>query len=209
MSAASPSPARFRKGTLAAVVGAVGATLLLTMTPQEESGRKVAVSLAEDGTASVKHVAGPQYLRTYLDIAGIPTACDGITRGVKASQRFTEAECARLLESELVIHAQGATACSSGLRKAGADYQRVAAVLLAYNIGVAGWCGSTARRQLDAGNIPAACDAFLAWNKARVRGALVPVNGLVRRRNRERQICLTGTAGNTAQNLSERLRPWM
>ena len=83
-------------------------------------------------------------------------------------------------------------ACSSGLRQPGRDYQRAAAVSLAYNIGIAGFCGSTARKKFDAGDVIGGCNAFLSWNKARVGGVLRPVKGLTARRERERALCLKG-----------------
>lgn len=179
-------------GTLAAIVGVLSATMLLVETPKEESGRTVTVAVAQDGQASVRHVAGPQYLKPYLDIAGIPTACDGITAGVKMGQRYTEAQCAALLERELVKHAEGVMRCTPTLSGTGRDYQRTAAVLLAYNIGVGGYCGSTVARRFTAGQWRAGCDAFTMWNKARVNGTLRPVAGLTARRGRERAICLKG-----------------
>lgn len=179
-------------GTLAAIVGLLSAAVLLVETPKEESGRTVQVAMADDGSATVKHVAGPQYLRPYLDIAGIPTACDGITSSVKMGQRYTDAQCAALLERELVTHAKGVMACTPRLAEPGRDYQRVAAVLLAYNIGVGGYCGSTVARRFNAGEWRAGCDAFAMWNKARVNGVLRPVAGLSARRGRERTICLRG-----------------
>lgn len=189
----APAPRRApRPGTLAAVVGGLAAAWLLTDVPKEESGRKVEATVSADGTATVRHVSGPQYLRAYLDIAGVPTACDGITKGVRMGQTYTEAQCTALLERELVIHAEGVMRCSPGLRQPGRDWQRAAAVSLAYNIGVAGFCGSTARKRFDAGNWRGGCDAFLSWNKARVKGVLRPVKGLTARRERERAICLKG-----------------
>lgn len=185
------SPAA-KGGTLAAIVGLLSAGMLLVETPKEESGRTVTVAMAEDGTATVTHVAGPQYLTTYLDIAGIPTACDGITRDVKKGQRFTEPQCAAMLERELVIHAKAVMRCTPTLAEPGRDYQRVAAVLLAYNIGPAGYCGSTAARRFNARQWRDGCDAFTMWNKARVNGTLRPVGGLTARRGRERAICLKG-----------------
>lgn len=187
-----PQMSRARKGTLAAVVGATAAAALLALVPEEESGRRVKVEMAQDGSATVRHVAGKQYLRAYLDIAGVATACDGITKGVRMGQTYTEAQCAALLERELVIHAQGVMRCTPALADQGRDWQRVAAVSLAYNIGVAGWCGSTAARRFNARQWRAGCDAMLAWNKARVGGVLRPVAGLTKRRERERAICLRG-----------------
>ena len=188
-----PKPATsLKKGTLASVIGIAAAVLVLQTVPEDESGRHVKVTVAQDGTAMVKHVRGPQYLRAYLDIAGIPTACDGITKGVKMGQVYTEAQCAMLLERELIVHAQGVMNCSPGLHGDGRDNQRAAAVSLAYNIGVGGYCRSTVVRRFNAGNYRGACDAFMAWNKARVNGVLRPVQGLTNRRARERALCLKG-----------------
>lgn len=193
MAIQQPKPsAALKKGTLASVIGIAAAALVLQTVPEDESGRHVKVTVAQDGTATVKHVRGPQYLRAYLDIAAIPTACDGITKGVKMGQVYTEAQCAMLLERELVVHAQGVMNCSLGLRGDGRDNQRAAAVSLAYNIGVGGYCRSTVVRRFNAGNYRGACDAFMAWNKARVNGVLRPVQGLTNRRARERALCLRG-----------------
>lgn len=189
-----PQMSAAKKGSLAAVVGAAAAAALLTLVPEEESGRKVRAEVGQDGTAKVTHLAGRQYLRAYLDIAGVATACDGITRGVRMGQTYSEAQCTSLLERELVIHAQGVMRCTPALADRGRDWQRVAAVSLAYNIGVAGWCGSTAARRFNARDWRAGCDAFLRWDKARVNGSMRPVLGLVRRRERERALCLKGLA---------------
>lgn len=190
--ASNPPPAKLRKGTLAALVGIGTAALLFKAVPLEESGRRVAVDFQVDGTATVQHVSGPQYLKAYLDIAGIPTACDGLTKGVKIGQTYTPAQCTALLETALVEHAAGVMRCTPGLaldlpRR---DNVRFAAISMAYNIGVGGWCGSTARKLVNAGQIRAACDAFLRWDKARVGGVLRPVRGLTLRRQRERAECL-------------------
>lgn len=188
----APKPVLPRKGTLAAVVGIGAAAALLTLTPHEESGRTVKADVAADGTATVTHVKGPQYLKSYRDVASIATACDGITRGVKMGQTYTEAQCTALLEKELIIHAEGVMACTPGLKAEARSNQRVAAVLLAYNIGVAGYCKSTAAKRFNAGDYRGGCDAFLSWNKARVGGVLRPVQGLTNRRQREMAICKQG-----------------
>lgn len=186
-----PKPA-LKKGTLASVIGIAAAALVLHSVPEDESGRKVSVTVAEDGAATVKHISGPQYLRAYVDLAGVATSCDGITKGVRIGQVYTEAQCTMLLERELVIHAQGVMNCTPGLRGEGRDNQRAAAVSLAYNIGVSAYCRSTAAKRFNAGDYRGGCNAFLAWNKARVGGVLRPVQGLTNRRARERVMCLRG-----------------
>lgn len=196
---------RFKKGTLAAVVGVMAAAVLYSTTPQQESGRKVTVAIADDGTATVKHISGPQYLRAYLDIVGVPTACDGITKGVKLGQVYTEAQCSALLNQELVVHAQPVMDCSPALRREGMDYQRVAAVDHAYQFGASKWCTSTARRLIEAGKIAEGCDSLLQWNKA---GGVFS-KGVQRRSYRRREFCRTGLPGFPASTLQARLKQWM
>ncbi len=207
----APPPAATTAGAgngarLIALIGAAAATLLLAIVPHEESGRTVSPQIDAAGSVRVEHVSGRQYLRAYLDIAGIPTACDGITRGVRMGQSFTEEQCTAKLIEEIEIHARGALRCAPSLARLGRDYQRAAAISLTFNIGVSGFCGSSVKRAFEAGQVAYACDRFLPWNKARVRGALRPVRGLTLRRQREREICLTGlTAERTPQNLRARM----
>lgn len=178
-----------KRKTLAGIIGSiVGAALLFVAIPAEESGRTVDAKVATDGAVTLRHIAGPQYLKAYLDIVQVPTACDGITKGVRIGMRFTEAQCAAKLEDALIVHAEGVIACVPGLY--GRPNQAAAAVSLAYNIGVAGFCRSTAARRFKAGQWRAGCDAFAMWNRA--GGRVVP--GLVNRRKRERAMCITGLA---------------
>lgn len=186
---AGQQPRPSRPKTLAALIGGSAAAALLVLIPAEESGRTVTASVDPvTGAATVRHVAGPQYLTAYLDIVGVATACDGITKGVAIGQRYTEAQCTAMLERELLAHAAPVMACTPWLSGEGREGPRVAAISLAYNIGVAGWCGSTAARRLSAGNWRGGCDAFLMWTKAGGR----EVRGLRLRRERERAICLRG-----------------
>lgn len=190
---------------LLGLLGAGSMTLLLSFIPLEESGRRVEVTVAANGAASVRHISGRQYLLAYLDAVGVATACDGITRRVKLGQRFTEAQCTELLLGELLETAEQVKRCSPGLFAVGMEYARVAAVSLAYNIGWPRFCGSTANRLFRAGALARACDALLPWNKGRVRGRLTVLPGLEKRRARERQICLTGTPGFAPTTLQARL----
>lgn len=173
--------------TLAAVLGsAAAAAALLVSVPADESGRKVEASVAADGTATIRHLSGPQHLRAYLDIVRVPTACDGITRGVRLGQVYTPAQCTALLERELVVHAEGVMACTPALR--GRPNQQIAAVSLAYNVGIGAYCRSSVDRHFDRGRWRQGCDALLMWVKAGGR----KVRGLELRRQRERARCLRG-----------------
>ena len=189
MTTASAAPARPIRKTLLGIVGAIGAAAaLFTLTPLEESGRKVEAHVTADGAATLRHVAGTQYLTAYRDIVGVVTICDGDTNDVKVGQVATPAECTARLERQLIVHAEGVVACVPQLY--GREHQVTAAVLLAYNIGVRGFCGSTAARLFRAGRWADGCRAFGMWNKA---GGRV-VRGLILRRERETAECLRGLA---------------
>lgn len=189
-----------KAGTLAAVIGFAAAAIVLTDVPRDESGRTVNVAIANDGAAKVTHVSGKQYLRAYLDVASIATACDGIIRyngrPVRIGDVFTPAQCDAALERELVKHAEGMMACTPAFRnhrdKEAIGPTLAAATSFTYNVGIGGYCGSTAARRFNAGDWRGGCNAFLMWNKARVGGVLQPVRGLTSRRQRERALCLTG-----------------
>lgn len=179
---------------LAAIVGAGAAAILLTITPLEESGRTVDVTIAADGTPTIRHKAGPQYLKAYLDDVGVATACDGITRRVKLGQRYTEAQCAQLLERELVATAIELKRCAPVLWEPGRVQVMIASISLAYNIGWPSFCRSTAARHFRARQWRAGCDAFSMWIKGTIGKRRVVLSGLVKRRAREQARCLMGAA---------------
>lgn len=200
--APAPTPAqrKARPGTLAAIIGFAATAIAMTIVPKDESGRTVEVTIADDGTAKVRHISGRQYLQAYLDVAGIPTACDGIIRvdgrPVRLGDVFTPDQCAFHLERELIAHAQGMMRCTPAFRDH-PDKEAIGPTLAAvtsftYNIGVGGYCGSTAARRFNAGDWRGGCEAMMMWNKARVNGQLQPVRGLTLRRQRERDLCLRG-----------------
>lgn len=161
-----------RKTPLVALLGTVAATSLLATVPAHE---------------------GLEY-KAYRDIAGIWTICYGDTKNVTPRMVETKAGCIERLERQLIAHARPVMLCSPRLREPGRDWQRAAAVSLAYNIGVGGYCKSSIDRHFDAANWRAGCNAFMLYNKARVKGVLRPVRGLTRRRQEERAVCLRGVA---------------
>lgn len=159
---------RGTKGALTAIIGAVAATSLFASIPKEEGTR----------------------LAAYRDIVGVTTICSGDTKNVRMGMVETPEGCRVRLETQLASFASAVMRCSPTLSEDGRDWPRAAAVSLAYNIGVAGYCRSTVDRRFDAGDFRGGCDAFLMWSKA---GGRV-VRGLALRRERERQVCLKGVA---------------
>jgi lysozyme len=83
-------------------------------------------------------------------------------------------------------------ACTPRLEEEGHEWQRAAAVSLAYNIGVGAYCKSSIDKRFDEGNWKQGCNNFILYNKARVNGILRPVTGLTNRRKDEIKTCLKG-----------------
>lgn len=177
-----------KKGPLVLLIGAIATAGLYVSVPKHESGRTVEATVQADGSVTTKNVAGKEYLTPYRDIVGVWTVCDGDTKNVKPGVKETTESCQKRLEQQLLAHAVPVMNCTPRLAEPGRDYQRWAAISLAYNIGVGAYCRSSVDRYFDAGNWRAGCDAMLMWNKA--GGKVIP--GLVSRRKEERAICLKG-----------------
>lgn len=192
-----------KAGTLAAVVGVAVAVALGVFIPQEESGRKTEASVNADGSLSVRHISGRQYLHAYIDAVGVPTICDGLIRidgrPVRRDEKVSEEWCASKLEAELVKHALPVMKCTPGIalstdratekRREG---PRFTAISLGYNVGVANYCGSTARKRFNAGDYIGGCEAATWWN----RGGKRVLPGLVIRRGLEHNVCVGGLSAN-------------
>lgn len=163
---AAPAKSKSKTGKLALLLGPLAAAGLLVSLPEDEGTRNHA----------------------YRDIVGVWTICTGDTKNVRPGQVATDAECQDRLERQLVAHAEPVMNCVPTLKEAGRDYQRWAAVSLAYNIGTGGLCRSSVARLFNARQWRAGCDAILKWNRARGR----EIRGLTLRRQRERAICLKG-----------------
>ena len=117
----------------------------------------------------------------YRDPVGILTVCYGHTGADVGTRRRTDAECLQLLEADVNKHAK-ALECTDGRYNI---HQGAAIVSLAYNIGVAGFCRSSAAKAAKAGDYATACRKLALHNKA--GGKVLP--GLVTRRSFEQAIC--------------------
>lgn len=129
----------------------------------------------------------------YRDAVGVLTYCYGETENAKSMQgrTFSKQECHDLLVKRMAHYDQGNDSCVSNWESLPVE-TRGAFNSFSYNVGIGGFCGSSAARYLRTGNIRAACDAILAWNKGTVGGKKVVLAGLAKRRVVERNICLRG-----------------
>lgn len=159
-------PSTSKKGPLAALIGVVAAAGLYVTIPEDE---------------------GTRY-KAYQDIVGVWTICEGDTKNVRPGMVETKEGCRKRLESQLLAHAGPVMTCTPRLSEPGRDYQRWAAISLAYNVGVGAYCRSSIDRAFDAGQWRKGCDAIMLYRFAGGR----EIRGLKLRREREREICLRG-----------------
>jgi lysozyme len=137
------------------------------------------------GIALIKRFEGFRGV-AYLCPAGVPTIGWGTTEGVtvedvRNKRSITREQADQLLMRHLVKY-------EIAVQKALGDcnqHEFDACVSLAYNIGTAGFAGSTVAKAHRRGDKPAAARAFGLWNKARVGGVLKPLPGLTTRRAAE------------------------
>lgn len=123
----------------------------------------------------------------YRDVIGVETVCFGHTGpDVRMGQGpRSDKECARLLAHDMRKHAKPLETC---LRADAPNELRGAFVSLAFNVGAALVCNSTAVRLANAGDYRGACAQLMRWNRA--NGYVV--RGLTNRRADERQLCEAG-----------------
>jgi lysozyme len=121
----------------------------------------------------------------YFDSVRIRTVCYGHTGGIQ-ERLYSNAECDALFRDDLASHAAPVAACVPGI----VDKPQIlaASTSLAFNIGAARFCHSTAARRFNAGDLAGGCRALGAYQYA--GGRKLP--GLTRRRNAEVALCLEG-----------------
>lgn len=109
-------------------------------------------------TGVIKHNEGLS-LPAYMDSAGVPTICYGETKGVKMGQRATLSDCQKQLIESAGEHAKAL----DGLPMQLSDVALVGSIDFIYNVGVAGFNGSSVKRYLKSLNYAAAGKAVLDW----------------------------------------------
>ena len=129
------------------------------------------------------------YLHPYYDIVHVKTVCYGATAAdhVDLSRSYTKAECDQMLGDDLPKYDAMIQKC---LSKAAYDalppHRHAAIVSMVYNLGGGAFCKSPIPRDLNVGDIAAACHAILAYDHAGGRR----VKGLTTRRQDEYRLCL-------------------
>ena len=121
-------------------------------------------------------------------LSGAPfTIGYGETQGVNIGDVWTQEEADSRLASHIQVFMSEALSVSPKL--AGLKPEQIAAVTsLVYNIGITNYKTSTVAKMIAAGDMRAAAEAFLLWNKA---GGYI-VQGLVNRRKVESDLFMSG-----------------
>jgi len=128
----------------------------------------------------------------YADPVGLPTVCFGHTGpDIVNTKTYSLDECKALLNKDMLHAINIVDNCVPGLPP-----QMLAAFGDAvFNAGPTIACNqskSTAARYLAARDYRAACNELPRWDKARLAGVLVALPGLTKRREAEKQLCLSG-----------------
>jgi len=131
--------------------------------------------------------------RPYRDQAGKPTI--GYGHLIRAGETFDVINQDKALLLLRLDMERIAIPIQTALRIPLKPFQADAVLSLAYNVGGAAVATSTLLRHLNAGNIGAAADQFLKWNKVTINGKKVISKGLSTRRERERKLFLFADYG--------------
>lgn len=133
---------------------------------------------------AVPFVAHYEGLRTdpYLDAVGVLTVCYGHTKGVKPGNSYTKEQCGEVLVADMQEHALEYQRCAPRFEVLPPE-QQAALASWVYNVGAGAACKSTLTKKMQAGS--PFCDELTRWTYAGGR----QLQGLVRRREAERELC--------------------
>jgi len=152
----------------------------------------------QDLTLAAQTIAGFEGFRAqpYLDSAGVATLGFGTIRYPNGTPvTMQDAPVTREVALGYLANDLRRTAAIVERGLHGAELptanQWAAMLSLAYNIGVGAFVRSSVFSDFNSGKFDAAADDFLLWDKARVGGKLVEVDGLRNRREAERTLFLT------------------
>lgn len=127
-------------------------------------------------------------LTAYLCPAGVPTIGYGHTYGVKMGQVISEAQAEVFLDHDY----QSAEEDVLELVKVPLNENQLGALTsFVFNLGSGNLRISTLLRKLNEGDYQGAAEQFGAWNKARVNGKMIALDGLTKRRIDEKQLFIT------------------
>lgn len=129
--------------------------------------------------------------QAYVDTDGTPVIGYGLSKiagkSVQLGDRISTKQAEQALNSQMAIIQEE---LKKAIKVNLSDHQLSAVASLAFNVGVDSLKESTLIRKINAQDYAGAANEFLRWDKANVRGNLVQLPGLSRRRQAERKLFL-------------------
>ncbi|MBU2533345.1 MAG: lysozyme [Alphaproteobacteria bacterium] len=188
-------PSRRASAAIAAVMAVVISIGGVLYAPKPGTSTQYPAVVVLAAEAIIKDWEG-EYTTAYWDaLGGVWTVCFGETKNVRKGDHYTPDQCLEMLYKRLATeYYPPIKACVIGFDSGPLSWQS-SSLSLSYNVGVSGYCGSTAARRARAGDYLGSCEAMTWWNQA---GGNV-VRGLVHRREMgdaerigEGELCVTG-----------------
>ena len=127
----------------------------------------------------------------YHDSKGVLSVCYGSTSEVDPNRQYTLAECRVRLDKDMAKAIDIVEKCAPNLP----EHQLAAFADAVYNLGPTVVCDpskSTLAKKLKARDVIGACKELVKWVKVKVAGQAITLPGLVKRREREKELCLRG-----------------
>lgn len=148
-------------------------------------GAIAVASVMITGTNGKNGLEGREYY-PYRDVAGVVTVCDGHTgKGIVWGKKYNDKECDKFLRDDLSAIALQ----TDKLIKAEIpDAMRGAIYSFAYNVGPTAFSKSTMLQRINANDKIGACEQMRRW----VFAGGKKWQGLINRREVEREVCLWG-----------------
>ena len=156
------------------------------MLPTSDRAKRIAAATALATAIAVPAEGLRQW--AYKDPVGILTTCYGHTGpDVEKGRKYGLEECRELLTADMLEAVEAVERCHPNLP----PNVHAAFSDAVFNIGSKVACDSTASRYLESGQIEAACRELPKWSYAKVAGVMVQFPGLVKRRQKEMELCLS------------------
>jgi lysozyme len=157
--------------------------------------KKIAAACGLSGAIAATSLLMPfegKVNKTYLDPIGLYTSCYGhLDPTSKLGTEYTDDQCDAQLIRDIQIHDQQLISVVTEKMN---PYEHAAYLSFVFNVGIENFRKSTMLGKLNAGNHAGACDEFIRWTYAGKQ----QLQGLVRRREAERDMCLGKTKPDKA-----------
>lgn len=146
--------------------------------------------VSKNGVALIKHFEGFSATK-YDDGVGVMTI--GYGHAIKKTEVFNKPISMQEAEAILVKDLAAVDAAISKWVTVPLNQNQYDAIgSFIFNLGAGSFAGSTLLKKLNAKDYEGTSKEFIRWNKGRVKGALVEMPGLTRRRLAEQKLFATG-----------------